>query len=143
MQFESTTIIDASAAQIFSIYAKVNEWPLWDADAKEASLDGAFVSGAKGVVVPHGGPKSQIVLSNVQLNRSFTVTCKLPLCVMGFDYLLEPQAGTGAGGEVTKVTHGVRFEGFLAPVFGRLIGNGMRKSLPNTLSALKALVKSR
>jgi hypothetical protein len=37
----------------------------------------------------------------------------------------------------TKATHKVFFEGFLAPLFGRLIGSGMRKTLPHALAGLK------
>ncbi len=135
MKFESSTLIDAPASRIFSIYANVADWPRWDVDAKSASIDGNFVSGATGVVVPHGGPKSKILFTRVTADRGFVVECKLPLCVMRFEYELE------AKGDATLATHRVTFEGLLSPVFGRLIGSGMKKSLPNALAALKALAE--
>ena len=55
MQFEASTQINAPSATVFSLYANVSGWPTWDPDVKSASLAGAFVSGAKGVIVPHGG----------------------------------------------------------------------------------------
>lgn len=132
MQFETSTTIAASADTIFALYADVSNWPTWDPDAKAAAIEGAFVSGAKGVITPNGGPKSTIYFTEVIRNRSFTVDCKLPLCQMRFEHELSAQ------GEGTRATHRVIFSGALAFFFGRVIGNGMKKSLPQALEGLKA-----
>jgi hypothetical protein len=137
MQFEHSRVIDASAATIFAIYADVANWPMWDPDAKSASIEGPFVSGAIGQVVPHGGPTSKLHFTQVVDQKSFQVQCKLPLCTMRFDYGLQPK------GAATLATHRVTFEGLLAPVFGRLIGSGMRKTLPKALDQLAALSRQR
>jgi hypothetical protein len=132
MQFEASTQINASSAAVFSLYANVAGWPTWDPDVKAASLEGAFVSGAQGVIAPKGGPKSAIVFTEVVKDRKFTAQCKLPLCVMRFEHVLDEMQGSG-----TTATHRVIFEGMLAPLFGRLIGSGMRKTLPGALAGLK------
>lgn len=132
MQFESSILIAAPAAHVFSIYAAVANWPQWDVDVKSASIDGPFLTGATGVVVPHSGPKSKIVFSQVVRNQGCTVECKLPLCMMSFDYELS------AEGEATRALHRVTFEGLLSPLFGRLIGGSMKKTLPQALAGLKA-----
>jgi Polyketide cyclase / dehydrase and lipid transport len=134
MQFETSTTIAAAADTIFALYADVPNWPSWDPDAKAASIEGAFVSGAKGVITPNGGPKSTIYFTEVIRNRSFTVDCNLPLCLMRFEHELEA-AGDGTGG--TRATHRVIFSGALAFFFGRVIGSGMKKSLPQALAGLK------
>jgi Polyketide cyclase / dehydrase and lipid transport len=135
MQFEVNTLINAPAATVFALYENVAQWPVWDTDVKSASIQGAFVSGARGVIVPNGGPKSDIVFSEVIRNKSFTVDCKLPLCMMRFEHELEAQ------GNGTRATHRVIFDGLLAPLFGRLIGSGMRKSLPKVMESLKAVAE--
>jgi hypothetical protein len=132
MQFEASTVINAPSAAIFSLYANVAGWPAWDSDVKSASLTGAFVSGARGEIVPNGGPKSEIVFTEVVKNQRFVAQCKLPLCVMRFEHELDEVKGSG-----TKATHRVIFQGLLAPIFGRLIGSGMRKTLPHALAGLK------
>jgi hypothetical protein len=132
MQFEASTEIKAPSSVVFALYSNVAGWPSWDPDVKNASLDGAFVSGAKGVIVPHGGPKSEIVFTEVVNGKKFVAQCKLPLCVMRFEHELDEVKGSG-----TRATHRVQFQGLLAPVFGRLIGSGMRKTLPNALAGLK------
>jgi hypothetical protein len=35
----------------------------------------------------------------------------------------------------------VIFDGLLAPLFGRLIGSGMRKTLPKVMESLKAVAE--
>jgi Polyketide cyclase / dehydrase and lipid transport len=132
MQFEASTQIKAANATVFSLYANVSDWPTWDHDVKAASLAGAFVSGAKGVIVPNGGPKSEIVFTEVVKNKKFIAQCKLPLCTMRFEHELDDVSGAG-----TQATHRVVFQGPLAPVFGRLIGSSMRKTLPKALAGLK------
>lgn len=139
MQFEASTQINAPASVIFALYDNVSEWPRWDADLKAASVEGAFVSGARGVVEPKDGPKSKVVFSEVIRNKSFTCDCKLPLCLMRFEH--ELQAKNGGNGNVTVATHRVTFDGLLAPLFGRLIGSGMRKSLPGVMAKLKEVAE--
>lgn len=132
MKFEASTQINASNATVFSLYANVSKWSTWDPDVKAASLEGSFVSGAKGIIEPKGGPKSEIVFTEVVDHKKFTAQCKLPLCVMRFEHELNDHQEAG-----TKATHRVVFEGLLAPIFGRLIGSGMRKTLPHALAGLK------
>jgi uncharacterized protein YndB with AHSA1/START domain len=135
MQFENKIQISAPITKVYALYADVPNWPSWDVEVKSASIEGPVVSGARGVIVPHGGPKSVLNFVKVQPNKSMVMTCKLPLCVMRFDYEL---ASTGtANHERTEATHRVTFEGLLAPIFGRLIGSGMRKSLPKAMQGLK------
>jgi uncharacterized protein YndB with AHSA1/START domain len=132
MQFEASTQINAPSAAVFALYSNVSGWPTWDPDVKMASLTGAFVSGARGVIVPNGGPKSEIVFTEVLTDKGFTAQCKLPLCVMRFEHELQDLNGTG-----TRATHRVIFKGLLAPLFGRLIGSGMVKTMPHALAGLK------
>ena len=71
-------------------------------------------------------------------NKKFFAQCKLPLCTMGFEHELSDTKGSG-----TQATHRVIFQGFLAPLFGRVIGSGMRKSLPNALAGLKQAAEAK
>jgi Polyketide cyclase / dehydrase and lipid transport len=138
MQFEASTQINASSAAVFSLYANVSGWPTWDPDVKNATLAGAFVSGSKGVIVPNGGPKSEIIFTEVVTSKKFTAQCKLPLCTMRFEHELNDAQGDG-----TQATHRVIFQGPLAPLFGRIIGSGMRKTLPNALAGLKRAAEAK
>jgi hypothetical protein len=131
MQFESSIQINAPETTVFALYADVANWHTWDPEVKSASLQGEFVSGVQGTIVPNGGPKSTILFSEVKSPSRFVASCKLPLCVMRFENELKAHNGG------TLATHRVFFEGLLAPLFGRLIGSGMRKTMPLALAGLK------
>lgn len=131
MQFQEQIAISASAEKIFTLYENVSGWSSWDPDVKDSSIEGLFSSGAHGTLRPSNGPKTKITFTEVVANRSFTVESKLPLCVMRFEHELSSSpSGTNA-------LHKVTFQGFLAPLFGRLIGAQIRKGLPSTLQGLK------
>ncbi len=131
MQFEEQVVITASVEKIFLLYSDVKNWSAWDPDVKASSIDGQFTSGAMGTLQPSSGPKAKIIFTEVVPNHSFTVESKLPLCVMRFEHELSSIS------EGTKVVHRVVFEGFLSPLFGRLIGSQIKKGLPHTLQGLK------
>ena len=136
MQFEASTTINAPASTVFALYANVVGWPTWDPDLKAASLAGPFVSGAVGEVSPHSGPKSALRFVEVIQGKSVRMECKLPLGVMQFHYELQAQ------GASTVATHRTTFSGFLAPLWSRLIGSGMKKTLPAALAGLKRTAES-
>ncbi|MFM7331268.1 MAG: SRPBCC family protein [Brachymonas sp.] len=137
MQIESSILVKTPASTIYALYADVANWNTWDPDLKSSSIDGAFANGATGEVVPKGGPKSKVVFNDIVPNKSFSVECKLPLCKMRFEHELAQQ------GHGTTATHRVVFEGLLAPLFGRLIGSGMRKTLPHAMESLKKAAEAR
>jgi len=137
MEFENRIIINASTEEIFKLYEDVATWSLWDPDVKSSSISGKFETGAVGKLKPISGPESKILFSSVITNKAFTVSSNLPLCKMTFEHEL-----SSAKNE-TEVRHKLSFSGFLAPIFGRLIGKGIQKGLPNTLKGLKAAVESK
>jgi uncharacterized protein YndB with AHSA1/START domain len=137
MQFEASTTINAPMATVFALYADVGNWPQWDPDLKASSLKGAFVSGAVGEIKPHSGPKSELKFVEVIAGKSVRMECKLPLGMMHFDYELASQGGS------TVATHRTTFSGLLAPIWSRLIGSGMKKTLPAALAGLKKAAESK
>lgn len=134
MQFSETIKINARPDQIFPFYANVSSWSTWDPDVKSAS--GSFRTGASGKLKPTKGPEATIFFTEISENKSFTTTSKLPLCTMSIEHTLI------ADHAATEVTHNVVFSGLLSPIFGRLIGSGIKKGLPETLRGLKRMVES-
>ncbi|MBL4608008.1 MAG: SRPBCC family protein [Pseudomonadales bacterium] len=137
MEFENRIIINASAEDVFKLYEDVSTWSSWDPDVKSSSVSGKFETGAVGKLKPTSGPESKILFTSVITDKAFTVSSKLPLCKMTFEHELSSSKNE------TEVVHKVSFSGFLAPIFGRLIGKGIQKGLPNTLKGLKTAVESK
>ena len=132
MQFEEIINISAPIEKVYSLYSDVENWYKWDPDVKNSSIEGAFVTGAKGTLTPTKGPKAKIAFVQIVPGQSFTVESKLPLCTMFFEHEISERDANSI-----SVVHRVKFTGFLAPVFGRLIGSQIKKGLPDTLLGLK------
>jgi hypothetical protein len=132
VQFEEKISITSSPEKIFGFYADVEGWSLWDPDVKKSSIEGEFVSGAQGTLLPSKGPQARVFFTEVIPNSSFTVESKLPFCTMRFEHEITNTHNGSVG-----VVHRVSFRGFLAPLFGRLIGSQIEKGFPNTLLGLK------
>ena len=136
MNFEESISISATPTNVFSVYTQVSEWPKWDLETEASALDGEFKVGSEGKIKPKGAPVSKIKLTEVTENESFTVECNLPFCKMHFVHLLQ------ADGDNTKVINRLNFSGFLAPLFSRLLGKSISKTIPQSLAGLKRYIEA-
>ena len=126
-------------ADIWPFYANLAMWPDWDEDIEYARLEGnAFTQGAKGTIKPVGGPKVKFELSEVTMDKSFTVTSYLPLTKMIFAHHLKDNAD----GTVT-VTHHIEMKGLTAPLFAFMIGRKIKANLPDAMNKLVKLAESK
>ncbi|MFV0490306.1 MAG: SRPBCC family protein [Pseudorhodobacter sp.] len=130
MSITHSVEINAPRKQVFGLYADIASWPEWDSETLAVDLPGLQV-GAAGWLKPRQGPRATIRVAEVMEDSSFTVEGRLPLCRMHFGHELEDD------GNRTIATHWVRFTGLLAPLFRRLIGTGIDRTLPQTLAGLK------
>jgi len=137
MRFEERIKIKAPPEAVFSLYENVSGWADWDPDVVSAAIEGEFQAGSAGKLKPAKGPEAKIVLTEVTKNTSFTTTSKLPLCTMRFEHELIPTK------DETEVVHRVIFSGVLSPLFGFLIGSGIKKGLPSTLQGLKEQIDAK
>ena len=135
MIIEESIEVNSTPQHIFSLYKDVENWNVWDKEVKKSSLNGTFIEGSIGSLTPSKGPKSKILLSEVDENKSFTVESKLPLCVMYFEHDLMPK------GNIVLVTHRVKFKGPLSFIFAHLIGKPIKRGFPITLKGLKYLAE--
>jgi hypothetical protein len=134
---EESILVNATPAAVFEIYRQVDQWHRWDPDTKWAALDGFFEVGTKGRIVPTKGSGVPIQLTELVINRSFTVEGRVPLFRMKFEHELKPE------GESTRVTHRVSFSGALSFLLGRIVGAQVREGLPKTMLSLKHYAESR
>jgi Polyketide cyclase / dehydrase and lipid transport len=131
MKLEARITVATPPETLFAIYAGVFNWNRWDPDTKSSSLEGPFEIGSVGRLTPTKGSEVPMSLISVVPNRSFTVECRIPLFRMVFEHELTPHAS------VTDVVRRVLFSGPLTFLPGPLVGNPLRKGLPQTLKSLK------
>jgi hypothetical protein len=132
MNITHSVEINAPKEAIFALYRDVEAWPIWDSETTSVHLPEGLNLDAKGWLKPRKGPKAHIRVAEVMEGKSFTIEATLPLCRMRFGHELK---GKSVG--QTTVTHWVSFDGPLAFLFRRVIGNGIDLTLPETLCGLK------
>lgn len=135
MPVEARTLVHADARAIFALYEDVAHWHTWDPDTREASLDGPLRVGAQGRLIPTRGRGVPMRVTEVVVDRSFTVESRIPLFRMVFEHELLP------GGHGTEVIHRVTFSGPLALVLGPMLKRQLMVGLPITLANLKRMAE--
>jgi hypothetical protein len=136
--FEHTIDTPASPAAAWAVLADIAAWPAWDHEVERAALDGPLRVGATGSLKPAGGPNTRFTVTAVQAPHRMTDVTKLPLAQMTFDHRYAPAPGGGA-----RLTHAVRIEGLLAPLFARVIGRKIVVGMPTAMAALAARAAAR
>lgn len=136
-QHSETVNTKATSKQIWAIWKDAENWPRWDSELEWVKLDGSFAKGSKGTMQPKSGPVVVFELTNIEENRQFIDSAKLPLAILEFTHRYEPLADGGG-----KIIHSVEIRGFLAPLFGRVIGSKIRAHLRDAMLKLSDLATS-
>lgn len=129
----SFILTSASPATVYAFYKDTDKWPMWDHDIKDVILQKGLEVGARGKMAFAKGPNVDFVVSALEENCSFETMSFLPGCRILFGHHLEKID------EHTRVSHVVNFEGMTAPLFRRLIGRSIERSIPMSLERLKKL----
>ena len=138
MPVEHRISIDASPDVIFQIYREVDSWHKWDPDTKQATLDGPFQVGSRGLLTPTQGRTVPMELTVVEPGRRFTVESKIPLFRMRFEHEMRSVAASN-----TEVVHRVTFSGPLSILLRPLLLKRVNAGLPTTLARLKTFAEAR
>jgi len=133
--YTETVETEAPAEAIWSLWSTPSTWHTWDSEVKSAEIHGDFVQGAKGLMQPASGPRVAFTLTKVTLNECFTNRAKLPLATLDFSHFYNPKSADGTTGQIT---HRVTIRRLLAPLFGLLIGRGVKKHLRSAMLKLAA-----
>lgn len=115
----------------YQAYADVARWSEWDPDTRAAALEGPPVAGTDGWLQPRKGLRVRMRVTEARPGEVFTVVCPVLGSRMRFAHRIEALA------DRVRVTHHVRFEGWLAPVLAATVGRDVQKGLPVTLQRLK------
>ena len=136
MEIVESVVIGTSAQALFAIYGDVARWHEWDPDTRAASIEGEFVQGARGRLVPSKGLPVPMRLLTVVPGKEFTVESRVLFSAMLFGHVLE------ALPEGVRATHWVAFRGPCAWFLRWLVGGRIRRGLPLTMRSLKAYAET-
>lgn len=135
MKFSYTLQTSAPPEKVWAIWTDVANWSEWDTELSESSLDGAFGLGVVGKLKPKSGPVSPFRISQFDAEKSYTLTMKLPLSKLSVYRHLHVRS------DKTYFTHEVSFHGFLALLFGVLLGQRFRMKLPGIMENIKRIAE--
>lgn len=82
---------------------------------------------------PASSPEIEFELVTVEPNKMFTDRARLPLITLDFTHFYTPADNDGTP---ARITHGVKFRGVLAPLFGILTGRNIKKHLRTVMLEL-------
>ena len=125
----------ATGAQVWALWSRPHEWNRWDEGLEWVTLEGTFVSGTWGRLKPVGGPEVKFVILEAWPERGFTDRALLPLTRLDFIHLYTPGPLPEQGG---RVTVRIEMRGVLTPLFKRIIGRDIQKTLSATLDRFAA-----
>lgn len=129
-ELEHTHRTTAAPDRVWEWYLDHASAPDWDPLVARISPDGPMVVGGTGRNTPRTGPSVPFRYTEVTPGVSYTEVSRLPGARMAFTHLLTPD---GSG---TTISHGMRCEGPLTPVYRLLLGRSYRSGMPAALAAL-------
>ncbi len=115
---------------IWRLWSDVNNWPRWDSELEYCELKGEFVAGNQFILKPMGGPKVNIILSEVVKNKCFTDYAKFPGAVMYDAHELEDTA------EGLCIRNTISVKGILSFLWVHLVAKKVAHSVPKHMDAL-------
>ncbi len=135
MEFSYKTKINASKERIWSCYADIQKWYVWEDDLESITLDGEFKTGSTGVMKLADMPPMDYTLTTVIENELFCDKTSTPFGDIYFDHqILEEKDGIYVRHSVQLQTEEVTHEKL---VFLRQVFN----DVPDSIMLLKGEVE--
>ena len=134
---EASLETKASPAEVWRIWADVNNWPQWNPDMNESRLNSPLELGATGMINTKSGGRHDVVVTHFEDGRSFELeSTALPGTKMAIRASIAP---TPNG---SRITQGFEPRGLLAPIVGPMMGGQILKTFDAVLKGLKQRLES-
>lgn len=130
-RFSHTDSTTAAAPRIWQIWTDVDNWQQWDKGLQSATLNGPFVAGAKGSLLPDKGPRSTFTITEVVPGGSYRFETRIPFGKLVINRTLFEKENK------TFFTHTVTLTGPLKKVLGKKY----KVMLPDVLTTIKQLAE--
>lgn len=112
---------------MWKLFSDVNNWHTWDQSIEFAKLEWEFRSGNFFLFQPKGGPKLKLQIVEATENTSFTDMTTFPWAKMFGKHTFEDTP------DGLKITTTMTVEGFLSPLWVKLVTQKIVDGLPNDI----------
>jgi len=124
-----------TAAQMWKLFADVNNWHKWDTGIGCAAMEGAFRQGNHFTLKPKGGPKVKMALVEIIPNKRFMDLTQFPSAKMYGQHLLEETP------DGLKITTTMKVGGLLGFLWIKLVAQDIVDSQPGEMAAQVAFAE--
>lgn len=131
--FETTT--DLTPAQLWPVLADVAQWPVVDHNIERLDIREAPAPGVAFTLKPKGGPTLSFRIGHFEAPARYSDICRMPLASMETVHELVP-------GPATTVRVRIEITGWLAPLWGRLVGRTHAAGLPAQTARIVARARA-
>lgn len=121
---EHTTVSAASREAVWSLWSDTTGWPRWNPTIAEISFDGPFAEGTRGSLKPAKGPRSKVVLRDVQPGAGFANVARLPGAEMRVEHVVADADGGGS-----RVAERAVLSGPLSGLWSLLLGRQLQRDM--------------
>jgi len=129
-QYENTAKGKVSIGKLWELYSDVRQWPKWDSDMQNVTLEGDFIAGTKGTMFMKEMPPLPFVLDEVKNGEAFVNSSTLGEITVAFGHFI-----TNDGNDEYTLKHTVTITG---PNEAQLQGMGQKivSSIPANMKNL-------
>mgnify|MGYP001233536046 CR=1 FL=1 len=120
---------------VWSLYADVSKWKLWDKSVKDVQITGEFEVGASGFMEMPDGTKLPFTITNCEINKSFTSESKLGPVTVVFGHLLEKKD------DIVTIIHTIQISGSDEKQMEGM-GRGITANIPDSMCQLLSISKN-
>jgi hypothetical protein len=136
----SKTVSGLKLADLWAIWADVNNWHEWQGDIEYAELTGEFVAGNKFILKPKASPKVVIRLIEVLPYTKFVDLTRFPLAKMyGIHEFIQ-------NGDEIEIKTTIKVTGLFSYVWRKLVAekvaNGEEEQTNNLITRAKKLAEA-
>lgn len=133
--YENVVSGNTRIENVWSLYADVTKWNLWDKSVKSVSISGEFEVGSSGFMEMQDGNKLPFSITGCETNKSFTTESRLGPVIVVFGHTLEEKD------DIINIVHTVQISGFDEKQMEGM-GRGMTASIPDSMCQLLAISKN-
>ena len=125
----SIVTMKVTSKQMWTLFADINNWHIWDQGIEYAKLEGNFEAGNHFILRPKGGPEVKVKLLETIENRRFLDVTTFPLAKMYDDHLFEETK------DGLKITNTITVKGFLGFLWVKLVAKKIADSFSSDVQA--------